>query len=382
MLVNASYDPGDFYVDTIRGLCPNTTYEFAAWMTNVLNRVGIRPNITFSIEKADGTVLASYDTGDIESTPSTVWKQYGFYFATPLNEASIVLRMTNNAPGGIGNDIALDDITFRPCGSKVDAQIIGNDDIVHICEGNNTVFDMQAALSSDYVNPVYVWQLSRDRGRNWDEIEGATDLLYHRLPTDTGEHWYRLAVTEADAAGIKACRIASDPLIINVHPAPLVNAGPDRVLIKGNTTILEGMASGEEIKFLWSPATSMDNTDMQQPTVSPQADIEYLLSAVSAFGCTNDDRVMVKVVNDIFVPTAFTPNGDGKNDQWRIPFLDPSLDGEVYLFNRHGRLVYHAKAEIVSWDGKVNGALQPTGVYVYLVKVGNRQFTGTMTLVR
>ncbi|MEO8712855.1 MAG: hypothetical protein ABI405_12060, partial [Parafilimonas sp.] len=59
MLVNASYEPGDFFVTTVTNLCPNTNYQFSAWLMNVLNRTGIRPNITFSVEAADGTVLGT-----------------------------------------------------------------------------------------------------------------------------------------------------------------------------------------------------------------------------------------------------------------------------------------------------------------------------------
>jgi hypothetical protein len=100
MLVNASYNPSDFFVTTVTDLCPNTTYEFAAWIMNVLvPRNGIKPNITFSIETPSGTVLQQYMTGDVPETSSPVWRQYGFFFSTPTNNAVIVLRMTNNAPG-------------------------------------------------------------------------------------------------------------------------------------------------------------------------------------------------------------------------------------------------------------------------------------------
>jgi len=112
MLVNASVEPGDFFLTTVTDLCPNTTYEFAAWIMNVLNKSGIRPNITFSIETTGGTILQQYSTGDIPETFQPTWKQYGFFFSTPVNNAVIVLRMRNNAPGGLGNDLAMDDITF------------------------------------------------------------------------------------------------------------------------------------------------------------------------------------------------------------------------------------------------------------------------------
>ena len=67
MLVNASYQPGDFFISTVSALCPNTTYEFSAWVLNVMQPFfpSIRPNLTFRIEKPDGTVLASFDSGDV-----------------------------------------------------------------------------------------------------------------------------------------------------------------------------------------------------------------------------------------------------------------------------------------------------------------------------
>ena len=79
MLVNASYTPGDFFVTTVDNLCPNTTYEFASWIMNVITRFNvIRPNITFKIETPAGVVLNQFSTGDIGDIGQ--WKQYGFFF--------------------------------------------------------------------------------------------------------------------------------------------------------------------------------------------------------------------------------------------------------------------------------------------------------------
>ena len=84
MLADASFETGDFYVDTVRSLCSGTTYEFAAWMLNMKYVLqGTRPNITFSIETETGQVLQRYNSGDLPVEPTVQWKQYGFYFTTP-----------------------------------------------------------------------------------------------------------------------------------------------------------------------------------------------------------------------------------------------------------------------------------------------------------
>ena len=109
-----------------------------------------------------------------------------------------------------------------------------------------------------------------------------------------------------------------------------------------------------------------------------------MLTAISAFGCRNEDYVYVKTAADIFVPTAFTPNNDGKNDTWRIPYLDPFLEAEVKVYNRFGQLVYHVSGAPVNWDGTVNGMPQPSGVYIYFIrfKEGRKIRKGTFTLIR
>ncbi|WP_428654366.1 immunoglobulin domain-containing protein [Runella sp.] len=119
---NASYGSGEFYRQTISGLCGNTTYEVAAWMANILKTTGcsgngIDPNITLQIESLDGTLLQTYTTGDIAETNAFIWKQYAFLFTTGAGQTEVVLKIINDAPGGCGNDLLLDDITLRPCDS-------------------------------------------------------------------------------------------------------------------------------------------------------------------------------------------------------------------------------------------------------------------------
>ena len=83
MLINASYQPSDFYVQTVKGLCSGTSYQFAAWILNMVSTPGeIEPNITFRIEKTDGSLLQTFATGDIPSAPGALWVQYAFIHDT------------------------------------------------------------------------------------------------------------------------------------------------------------------------------------------------------------------------------------------------------------------------------------------------------------
>src|SRR5476651_628221 len=92
MVVNASVAKTDyFYKSTVTGLCPGTTFEFAAWVVNLLRSRDISPpDITFTISTTTGTVLATYNTGTIPLTPSgPTWKQYGLYFTTPAGVSNV-----------------------------------------------------------------------------------------------------------------------------------------------------------------------------------------------------------------------------------------------------------------------------------------------------
>lgn len=217
MLVNASYTPSDFYVQQVDGLCSGTTYQFSAWVANVLKTSGISPNITFSIEKTDGTVLQNYNTGDIAISGSLTWKQYAMYFTLPAGVSSVVLRMKNNAPGGNGNDLALDDITFRAAGPGTTIGVSGNRDSINVC---GAPVLLTSNIESCYLTNEYQWQVSINNG-SWTDIPGATTPAYTVPVQPPGKYKYRLLVSQAGNIQISTCRVSSNITTVVVVPPPI-----------------------------------------------------------------------------------------------------------------------------------------------------------------
>lgn len=246
MLVNASVFPGAFYVETVNGLCGNTTYEFAAWVLNILKAsacggAGIQPNLTFRLEKTDGSILQVYNTGNIPASATPVWKQYGFFFTTPPNVTDVVLRIINNAQGGCGNDLALDDITFRPCGPQISTAIAGiASNAVSLCEGTSQSYTFTALVSTGFNNPVVQWQ-ERYNGGTWNNIPGATAVTYSRnfsTSAQPGTYQFRLAAAESGNMSAAQCRIASLPLTVDISSNPALSANNNSPLCEGKTIML------------------------------------------------------------------------------------------------------------------------------------------------
>jgi hypothetical protein len=120
MLVNASPSPGMFLKTPLSGLKRNTIYEFGVWMMNVCKPSDkcpypLLPNIVIRLETPDGKLVAKLTTGDLPRLREPGWIQYRALFTSPASASDLMLTMIDNAPGGCGNDFALDDITLREC---------------------------------------------------------------------------------------------------------------------------------------------------------------------------------------------------------------------------------------------------------------------------
>ena len=141
--------------------------------------------------------------------------------------------------------------------------------------------------------------------------------------------------------------------------------------------------------ILWNPVVSLDNPAIVSPVCKGTADQLYTIEIKTNTGCITVDTQMVKVIKgvDIYVPSAFTPNGDGKNELLR-PTLMGVKDLQYFkVFNRWGQLVFETKTRRDGWNGTIAGSPQPTSVVVWEVQaigVDGRTYTqrGTSVLVR
>jgi gliding motility-associated-like protein len=303
MLVNASVTPNDFYVDTVSGLCGNTTFEFAAWVLNILkpsacSGSGTKPNLTFRIETTTGTVLLKYDSGDIPFASQAQWNQYGTFFKTPPGVSTVVLRITNNAPGGCGNDLALDDITFRPCGPSISTSVRNQPSVnVATCANDTSSFILDASSSNGFAGSTIQWQVSIDAGNTWTDITGAQSTSFMRQPTTTaGVYQYRTVVAETANFSSVQCRVASSISTVTVYATPVF---VPKLFVLGCTSsdVLLQTAQGTGYTYQWTGPNNFSSTIYNPvlPKVTYTDSGLYRASVKTADGCVAVDSFLVKV---------------------------------------------------------------------------------------
>ena len=174
-------------------------------------------------------------------------------------------------------------------------------------------------------------------------------------------------------------------LNIVVYPLPTVNAGNDTTISAGNTAIL--IASGAA-NYSWNNATIGAVN-----SVSPSVSTTYIVTGTDANNCSNIDSVnvyIIPLVDSVYIviPSAFTPNGDGLNDIYKILATKNLTLKSFTIFNRWGELVFSSNDISIGWDGRFKDREQPIGTFVYYIealKISNKDnynITGTVTLIR
>ena len=205
LIVNAAYRIDSAFKHTITGLCPNTYYEVSVWMRNICSKCGcdsngigagsgsssyippvydltdssgVRPNITFELDGID-----YYTTGNLQYTGK--WIKKGFTFLTGMSQTSFTLKLKNNAPGGGGNDWAIDDISVATCTPNLDMKPTSD---VNVCIGNTV--DMSCLINCFFPNYIYwEWEKSANGGSTWTSTGVSGVATGANAPVLVGGQW-------------------------------------------------------------------------------------------------------------------------------------------------------------------------------------------------
>lgn len=277
LIVNADYTPGEFFRRQIDGLCEFTSYEFSAWLLNLLpatgcSGVGIPINVKFQIwDITDSTLLASGDTGNIPGTNAPLWRQYGLTFQTLSGQTSVILKMINNGNGGCGNDLAIDDIIFKTCGDSVVLDdTLGATNFESCEEDLITTISLTATPDfSVFATHAYQWQVSSD-AITWNDIVGeTTNSLNAPAPIPSGTLYYRVKFAES-AANLEndSCNSISEVFQIKINGLIVPNFNPVDSICNGDSFTLPS-TSNNNVTGTWSPA--INNTASTTYTFTPDS---------------------------------------------------------------------------------------------------------------
>ncbi len=222
VVINAAYRPDTAFLDTVKNLCPNTYYEYSAWFRNMCkdcgadsngvspaaagyiltgpgDSSGVHANLTFNINGKD-----YYSSGDILYNGQ--WIKKGFTYLTGPAETQMIINIRNNAPGGGGNDWAMDDIGVATCTPNLNLN--PSTPLITLCYGNAATL---AGIVQSYFNNYteYLWEKSTNNGVSYTPtgfsgsgtpVFNGTDYTYNAAgpsfigDSTTHKNIYRLRV--------------------------------------------------------------------------------------------------------------------------------------------------------------------------------------------
>ena len=227
-----------------------------------------------------------------------------------------------------------------------------------------------------YVNPY-------DATRGVFIGRGVSGSIYSPLLAGFGPSPITYIYTNEFGCDTKESRIAF------VDLTPKVRLGNDITIFRGDTVTIKSTITGSyknDLVVNWSPTSGLNNSTIGRPLASPNATTTYILSAKSlSSDCINQDTIVVIVKTKIQIPTGFTPNEDGVNENWVLEGIEDYPNAEVKIFNRWGGEIFTTRNyQSNPFDGKKDNSTLPMGTYYYVIKTGDDvpTLTGYVTLVR
>jgi gliding motility-associated-like protein len=206
----------------------------------------------------------------------------------------------------------------------------------------------------------------------WSPAVGLSDTTIYN-PIVTGISSTAYIATLRDSVG---CFNSTTTVNVIVKTLPLVDAGPDKVLPYNSPFTIAPTYGNNIVSYEWMQGTNLSCGTCTSPNGTALETETFTIKVVSDSGCVAKDNITIFVeckYANLLLPTAFSPNRDGKNDIFHPITRGIKNITTFAIFNRFGQLVYEAKnlkpnEKVTGWDGKFKGIEQETGTYVFVLE--------------
>lgn len=249
------------------------------------------------------------------------------------------------------------------------------------CSGSQVIVDFvdESTISNNSIN-YWFWDFG---GFGQIVSEDATQIF-------TGVGTFNITHIVATANGCRDTLIL--PLVVQPRPQAAFNYNTNNGLNIGAEVEFIDSSSFATI-YYWTFGDGSSPSTLSDPTHIYFANGTYLVTQVvyDNLGCSDTATLLITINTvtntiDKLIPNAISPNGDGKNDVWKLPFINILYqDAIVDIFNRWGQLIYHSVGYSDPWDGNYNGEQLPPGNYYYVIDINDGKtepFKGTILLMR
>lgn len=207
---------------------------------------------------------------------------------------------------------------------------------------------------------------------------GGTVLRDDVQMTASGTYTVSYSLLDCQVVTTLPVKIVPRPHLVNVTGSQTIGRGASiRLYAEGADT------------WHWMPGTWLDNEYGAAPLCTPGETITYTVTGTNGAGCFDTASVTIKVEDmDVYVPTAFTPDGDGRNDMFRVRGISAKRFVELSVYNRPGQRVFFNDSDPdMGWDGTERGKPCDIGTYYYFLVVREEDGTkrvvkGDITLIR
>ncbi len=193
---------------------------------------------------------------------------------------------------------------------------------------------------------------------------------------------YDVTLTVTDQFGCNATTTIVAAVTVSTAPTAAFTYAPQPVLAEDPLVTFTDGSTGNVGSWLWT-FDNLGTDNVQNPTFTFPGVGSYTvcLTVFDSTGtCSDSICQVIEVTSEIEIPNVFSPNGDNENELF---IIDGLTEGDLFIYNRWGQLMYNSNGYQNNWDGRTSSGLEvPEGTYYYILQTPTQEYTGTITLIR